>query len=236
MPISIPRFCELSVTWAPANSDTRVVDLTHPLVGQAPAYPGAPAGTFAAVTTVARDGCLISEIRSRSHVGTHADAPAHFLADGETTFDISVDRWMGHAWIARVTPGPSGRIESEMLTLPAEPAHVLLIATGHSRSWGTERYYRQAPYLSEAAAERVKQAGFGVLGLDFPSPDEVGSATEPCHHVLLGAGVLIIENLTGLEGIGADQCWFCAAPLLVGGGDGGFCRAFAAVDTGRSQP
>jgi kynurenine formamidase len=42
-------------------------------------------------------------------------------------------------------------------------------------------------------------------------------------------GVLIIENLTGLEEVGVGRCWFCAAPLLTGGGDGGFCRAFAAV-------
>jgi kynurenine formamidase len=80
-----------------------------------------------------------------------------------------------------------------------------------------------------AAAERIVAAGFGLVGLDFGSPDETGSPTEPCHHVLLGAGVLIIENLNGLDTVAGDWCWFCAAPMLIGGGDGGFCRAFAAV-------
>jgi kynurenine formamidase len=56
-----------------------------------------------------------------------------------------------------------------------------------------------------------------------------GSPTEPCHHALLGAGVLITENLNGLDELSADRCWFSAAPLLTGGGDGGFRRAFAAV-------
>jgi kynurenine formamidase len=94
---------------------------------------------------------------------------------------------MGRAWLAGVEgPGP-GPIDSAMLTLPPEPTHILLISTGHSQLWGTERYYGQAPYLTVEAAETIRDAGFGVVGLDFPSPDEVGSATEPCHHVLLGA-------------------------------------------------
>ena len=91
-----------------------------------------------------------------------------------------------------------------MLTLPPEPAHVLLISTGHSRLWGTGQYYGQAPYLTVAAAERIVAAGFGLVGLDFGSPDETGSPTEPCHHVLLGAGVLIIENLNGLDTVAGD--------------------------------
>ena len=95
-------------------------------------------------------------------------------------------------------PQASGPIEASMLTLPSQPAHVLLISTGHSRFWGTARYYGQAPYLTVAAAERIIEAEFGLVGLDFGSPDETGSPTEPCHHALLGAGVLIIENLNGL--------------------------------------
>ena len=104
--------------------------------------------------------------------------------------------------------------------------------TGHSRFWGTERYYSQAPYLSVEAAELITQAGFSLVGLDFGSPDETPSPTEPCHHVLLDAGVLIIENLSGLDRIDVDWCWFCGAPLLIGGGDGGFCRAFAVLPPG----
>ena len=217
------------MTGAPFQPDARIVDLTHPLVGRAPVYPGQPGSDFSAVTSVAEDGFLISEVHARSHVGTHADTPAHFLADGETSFDIGVERWMGRAWIATVAAGLSGRIDPGMLELPSEPVHVLLISTGHSRLWGTQRYYEEAPYLSEAAAERISDAGFGVVGLDFGSPDQTGSPTEPCHHLLLGAGVLIIENLNGLDSLATDWCWSCAAPLLIGAGDGGFCRAFAAV-------
>jgi arylformamidase len=122
----------------------------------------------------------MSEIHPRSHVGTHADSPAHFIEEGATTFTIGVDRWMGAAWVARV-PEARGPIEPGMLMLPPQPAHALLISTGHSRHWGTERSYGQAPYLNVAAAEWIIEAGFGLVGLDFGSPDETGSPTEPAH-------------------------------------------------------
>ncbi|HEX9066609.1 MAG TPA: hypothetical protein VF843_15985, partial [Streptosporangiaceae bacterium] len=51
-----------------------------------------------------------------------------------------------------------------------------------------------------------------------------------------GAGVLIIENLSGLERLDPGLCWFCAAPLLIGGGDGGFCRAFAVAQDDSAPP
>ena len=225
------------MTWAPFGAGQRIIDLTHPLAGQAPSYPGQPPAIFTAVTTVADDGYLVSEVHARTHIGTHADSPAHFIAGGETTFDIGVERWMGPAWVTRVAGhGHSGGIGSAMLALPPEQAHILLISTGHSRWWGTGRYYGQAPYLTVEAAEQIRDAGFGLVGLDFPSPDQVGSATEPCHHILLGAGTLIIENLSGLDRLDPGPCWFCAAPLLIGGGDGGFCRAFAAAPGDSAAP
>jgi kynurenine formamidase len=225
------------MTWTPVGTGQRMIDLTHPLAGQAPSYPGQPPATFTAVTAVADDGYLVSEVHSRTHIGTHADTPAHFLADGETTFDIGLERWMGPAWVTRVAEHePSGEIGAAMLTLPSEPARILLISTGHSRWWGTDRYYGQAPYLTAEAAEQIRDAGFGLVGLDFPSPDRVGSATEPCHHILLRAGTLIIENLSGLDRLDPGPCWFCAAPLLIGGGDGGFCRAFAVAPGDSTAP
>jgi hypothetical protein len=43
-----------------------------------------------------------------------------------------------------------------------------------------------------------------------------------------GARIVDLTHLVGLD-FGSPDKTFCAAPLLTGGGDGGFCRAFAAV-------
>jgi kynurenine formamidase len=212
---------------ASPTAGTKVVDLSHRLDDGVRPYPGQPIPTFEAVTTVHSDGYLISEIHSRSHVATHADAPAHFVEAGRTTYDIGIDEWMGKAWITRIDVSSVKRIESHMLDLSPEPCRVLLISTGHSAIWGTDGYYDDAPYLTEEASRHIRDSGVQLLGLDFPSPDAVGAPGEPCHHILLEAGMLIIENLANLDQISGQYPWFCAAPLLVGGGDGGFCRAFA---------
>ena len=54
--------------------------------------------------------------------------PAHFIAEGATTFTTGVDRWMGDAWVARV-PEASGPIARHADRSP-QPAHALLISTG----------------------------------------------------------------------------------------------------------
>jgi kynurenine formamidase len=210
-----------------SESGTKVVDLSHRLDGEVRPYPGQPVPKFDSVTSISLDGYLISEIHSRSHMGTHADAPAHFIEDGRTTYDIGIDEWMGEAWIVNIDGSSVKRIESHMLDLPTEPCRVLLISTGHSTLWGTDRYYEEAPYLSEEASKSIRDAGVRLLGLDFPSADAINDPAVPCHRVLLEAGVLMIENLANLEQIKGQYPWFCAAPIMLGGGDGGFCRAFA---------
>jgi kynurenine formamidase len=204
-----------------------MVDLSHRLSGTVHPYPGQLAPTFDTVTTVESHGYMVTEVHSRTHVATHVDTPAHFIKDGRTTFEIGLDEWMGPAWVSRVDTSATPAIEPDMLPLPSSPVEVLLVATGHSASWGTDQYYENAPYLTSAAAEAIRDAGVRLLGLELPSPDRVGDTSEVCHHILLGADMLIVENLTNLDQLTCSTPWFFAVPLLLGGGDGGFCRAFA---------
>jgi kynurenine formamidase len=52
-----------------------------------------------------------------------------------------------------------------------------------------------------------------MVGLDVPSPDR---PPYPVHRILLGNGILILENLTGLETLPSDQVFrLYALPLMV---------------------
>ena len=46
--------------WQPAAPGTRIVDLTHPLVGHAPTYPGQPASLFQTVLPCVRGGAVVT--------------------------------------------------------------------------------------------------------------------------------------------------------------------------------
>ena len=57
--------------------------------------------------------------------------------------------------------------------------------------------------------------------------DPVGADEFPIHHVLLGAGLVIIENLADLSPLPASGFELCCAPLPLSDADGAPCRAWA---------
>lgn len=107
----------------------------------------------------------------------------------------------------------------------------LLIRTGWSKYWGTDRYHAH-PYLTKDAAEGlVSKTDIPLIGVDTFSPDETpfgGVDTEggfAFHHVFLGAGRPIVENLRSLEDVSTGD-EVIIAPLRLEGSDGSPIRAF----------
>ena len=71
-----------------------------------------------------------------------------------------------------------------------------------------------------------------MLGVEPPSVANVNDLEEVTliHEILLGGGVTIVEGLTNLEKLPANQQFlFGAMPLKLLGGDGSPCRAFASL-------
>lgn len=208
----------------------RIIDLTHPLVEGMPQYPGQDDARFCRRLDIDTDGVLMTSLCCCTHIGTHVDAPAHFIRGGLTMFEIPLDRWMGSALVLDVEPDANGAVGPEPFTAALCDTRAvlngLLIRSGHSKCWGQPDYYGAAPFLAPATATVLAQSGLSFVGMDIPSPDPVGAAHQPSHQILLGAGVGIIENLTNLDQLGRGEVWFCAAPLVIGEGDGAPCRAF----------
>nr|WP_217920479.1 cyclase family protein [Halolamina sp. CBA1230] len=211
-------------------------DLTHPIESGMPVYPGDPAVSVAAADTFAADGCRVSELACGSHAGTHVDAPAHTEEHGDTLDSYPVSAFVRDAVVVDCTdlgarePIPAERVPGSET---APRADCTVFRTDWDRHWGRDRY-RNHPYLSVAAAERCAERGLAV-GIDAFSPDptppaegemELGDrAPFGAHHALLGAGVLVFENLTNLEAL-PERFELRAQPIALGG-DGAPVRAVA---------
>ncbi|CDX33188.1 Uncharacterized ACR, predicted metal-dependent hydrolases [Mesorhizobium sp. SOD10] len=214
-----------------------LIDLTHPLIEGMPQYPGQKKARFRCLE-VEPDGVRMTNVSCCTHIGTHVDAPAHFISDGMTMFDMPLDRWAGPALVVDVKPGPDGAIGPEAFVAALDGSRPslagVLVRSGHSKRWGRADYYgATAPFLDPAAATVLSKAELSFVGMDFPSPDPVGARHQPSHLILLGAGLGLIENLTNLDQLDHDVVWFCAAPLIIGEGDGAPCRAFAMESASR---
>ncbi|MEV1131096.1 cyclase family protein [Agromyces sp. NPDC049794] len=180
-------------------------DLSHPLHSGMQVYPGDPGVDFAPALELDRDGAAVTALHLGSHTGTHVDAPAHTVAGGRTMDRVSLDELVGEALVIHVT-GPGDRATvgvDDLGDLPDRVPSIVVIDTGWARHFGTERALAH-PALGVEAARLLVARGMHVLGVDTLSPDPTdaaGTTDFPVHEVVLGGDGLIIENLTGLEGL-----------------------------------
>jgi kynurenine formamidase len=207
-------------------------DLSHPLRTGMQVYPGDPGVDLSPALELERDGAAVTALHLGSHTGTHVDAPAHTVAGGRTMDRVRLDELVGDALVVRVR-GPGDRATigiGDLGELPERVPSIVVVDTGWASHFGTERALRH-PALGVDAARLLVERGMHVLGVDTLSPDPTDAAgtTEfPVHEVVLGGDGLIVENLTGLEGLPA-RVRIGVFPLRLAG-DGAPARAVAFVD------
>lgn len=187
---------------------TKRVDLTQQYANDMPRFAGMEAPRIEPLAVVERDGFGMERVQMATHLGTHVDFGAHIAVGGKKRQDYTPgDLWVDDAQVFHF-PGHSGAITLAEITpyLPrAHPGGVVLVATGHSELWGAPAYYRGNPYLDREAAQALVERRILAIGFDGPSADPVGEGEPtgaddfPLHQLWLGAGCLLLENLTRLQ-------------------------------------
>jgi kynurenine formamidase len=202
-----------------------VVDLTIPLAVGMEHHPVHHGPGLEPYARHEDGGWRATTITLSSHLGTHVDAPSHYLADGATLESLCLDDLVGPAEVVRLSVSPSQALTPD--DLPPTTGTRLLLHTGWAeQASGEDRYFTEYPSISPALAHELIRRGVRLIGLDSPSVDYDPGQT---HHILLGAGVVIVENLIGLELL-PDAVEFAALPLPIVGGDGCPARAIASFD------
>ena len=200
-------------------------DLTHSIQTGMTAYAEDPPVELRTHATHERDGYRVTAVSFGSHAGTHVDAPAHTEPEGATIETFPPDRFSFDARLVDCRPlDEHGQVGID--ALPDVDCELLIVRTGWDRYWGTDRYWAH-PSLTPAAATWCAERGYD-LAFDTPSPDPHGSTELPAHHALLGSDRLLIENLTGLEGL-PRRFRLVAFPLALADADGAPVRAVADV-------
>jgi kynurenine formamidase len=218
----------------------KTIDLSHCIGPDMPVYPGTEPPRITQATTIAADGFAEKLLAMYSHTGTHMDAPAHMLAGGPTLDAIDAGRFVGPGIVLDVSFAAGGRVGPELIERNADriaAAKWVLLRSGWSRYWGAERYFEDFPVLSEEAARRLIEFDLHGVGVDMISVDPVGDPDFGVHRILLGKGLVIVENLTDLSPLGNGGFTFVALPLRIKDGDGSPVRAAALLvdqDQGRS--
>ena len=207
-----------------------VMDLTQTIGETMPVYPGTEQPKLTQTNTIEKDGFKETLLRMYSHTGTHMDAPAHIFPGAPTLDALPAEKFTGKACVVDCSDaGEGGRITMrhiQNVRAAADEAEFLLFYTGWSRLWNDGRYFGAYPAF-DADVMRYCAAGKKGIGIDAISIDPIDSFELPMHRIVLGAGLVIVENLTNLEGLIGRAFRFAALPLKYENADGAPVRAIA---------
>ncbi len=209
----------------------KIIDLSHPYKMGMTQFPGTPPIDVKQIAQIDEGGFRVTDFHAIVHVGTHCDAPAHCVKGAKTMDEIPLDEFIGEAVIVDANVEEEKEIKPDILKdYEIKPGDIVLIRTGYSKYWGTDKYVEDSPYLSEKLAQALVDLKIKAIGIDFISPDKVEDNTSPVHKIFMNNNVHIIENLNRLDEIDKPRVFFAAAPVLIDKADGGFTRAFAVIE------
>jgi len=179
-------------------------DCSHRIETGMQVYPGDPDVSLSPYATHDDDGYRVTALELGNHAGTHVDAPAHTEPEGATLGAYAIDDLRFDARIVECR-GLDAREPIQPDAVPETDADMVVFETGWDAHWGTARYLDH-PYLDPETAERCARAGYHIATDTLnPDPTPTDGATPdeptgvPAHHALLGAGRLVVENLTRLD-------------------------------------
>jgi kynurenine formamidase len=157
----------------------------------------------------------IGRIDMVANTGTYLDTPFHRYADGADLCAMRLEAVTGLQGVVVRHEGPA--IGPEAFTGRDVAGKAVLVQTGWDRHWRTEAYFTGHPFLTEAAAFHLREAGAALVGIDSHNIDDTAGKARPVHSILLRAGIPIVEHMTNLGALPDDGFVFNAAPPRIKG-------------------
>ena len=201
------------------------IDISVPLHHGMVAWPGdAPFQLSDALRIANGDACNLSQISSSAHIGTHMDAPRHYLdsAPGIETAPISAS--IGRARVIQIHDPELIRVQELEAHRLAKGERVLFKTRNSETCWKTDRFQEEYIYIPPETAQYLAQRGIQTLGVDYLSVGGFRSGGPQTHRILLEAGIWIIEGLV-LGHVEPGDYELVCLPLKIIGGDGAPARA-----------
>jgi len=218
----------------------RYVDLSHTIHHGLPTFKGLPGPVICdylsreASRKNYTDGTefQIGRIDMVSNTGTYIDCPFHRYAEGRDLSETDLERFVDLPavlvrvpWRERLEITPRDFIRVDVR------GKAVLVHTGWSEHWNKNTYFDNHPFLTAEAATFLRRAGALLVGIDSHNIDDTRTKnSRPVHTILLGAEILIVEHLRGLEQLPLEGFFFTAVPPKLKGVGTFPVRAYASLD------
>jgi arylformamidase len=205
----------------------KIWDISLPLSEDLTRWPGHPPIEIKRYRDLGKGESSNSSALSFSvHTGTHVDAPVHFLPEGDGVEKLPLSILVGPCLVVETTESPVITEASlERLSI-AEGTQRILFKTQNSALWKNPSHEFRPDYisLSDGAAQWLVKKDVRLVGVDYLSVQRYRHAEARTHHILLGAGITIVEGLNLNEIVPGNYQLVCL-PLKLVGADGAPARA-----------
>lgn len=203
----------------------RIYDISADISPHMPVWPGDPQVTLERVEAIASGAnANVSHLSCGVHIGTHVDAPLHFIDGAPAVESLPLKLLTGRAYVVHL-PRAAVLDEAtlEAAGLPPRTRRVLF-RTRNSELWARETAFQTDFVAVDASGARwLVRKGIQLVGVDYLSVAPYGQSKET-HRVLLEAGVVVIEGLD-LSRVSQGRYSLYCLPLKLIGSDGAPARA-----------
>ncbi len=172
----------------------------------------------------------IGKIEMVANTGTYVDSPFHRFADGADLADLDLEHLADLDGVVVDATGQGRALGPELFEGLEVRGKAILVRTGWDRHWATPDYLAGHPFLTGAAALRLRDEGAVLVGIDSLNIDDTGDGRRPVHTTLLRAGIPIAEHLCRLANLPKRGFRFHAVPVKFKGVGTFPVRAYGVVD------
>ncbi len=156
----------------------------------------------------------IGKIEMVANTGTYLDSPFHRYADGKDLSELPLESLANlDTVVIRATDRTV--IDASLFEGVEVAGKAVLVHTGWSRHWKTDRYFEGHSYLTADAAVFLRDAGAALVGIDSLNIDSTADMSRPVHSTLLAAEIPIVEHMTNLAALPDEGVRFFAVPVKV---------------------
>jgi kynurenine formamidase len=218
------------------NGNKRFIDLGHTVEDGLLTYKGLPPPVISDYLSREESRAFyahgtefhIGRINMIGNTGTYVDAPFHRYPHGKDLSELPLESLADLPGVlidgSSTAPNDIDLFQGKNLAGKA-----VLVHTGWSRHWRTDKYFENPPFLTRQAAEFLVHSGAALVGIDSMNIDDINDKSRPVHTVLLNSNIPIAEHLANLAQLPDDGFRFFAVPVKVKSFGTFPVRAFAVI-------
>ena len=155
----------------------------------------------------------IGKIEMVSNTGTYIDCPFHRFEHGNDLNDTPLEQFAEIPGIVfRIPHTDRLDIDRDIFINSDLEGKAVLIHTGWDEYWNTDKYFSNHPFVTEQAAQYLKEKKVRLVGIDSHNIDDTRQNSRPVHTTLLGNNILIVEHLCNLAALPDKDFIFNAIP------------------------